>query len=133
MTAQTQYLSEHHTVAEAARMMRDLGVGALPVCGDDDRLHGVITEQDVVRRCVAEGVDPATRTAAELIRGKPRLVPETMSGAEVGRVMAAFRIWRVPDASEDEKTLVAMLTEADTARHLSPGRLDELVRSIGRR
>jgi CBS domain-containing protein len=37
--------------------MRDLEVGSLPVCGDDDRLHGIITDRDVVVKCTAEGYD----------------------------------------------------------------------------
>ena len=48
-------VGEHETVMAAARQMRDLGVGALPICGDDDRLHGMITDRDIVIRCVAAG------------------------------------------------------------------------------
>ncbi|MDQ1750463.1 MAG: hypothetical protein QOE71_1519 [Pseudonocardiales bacterium] len=50
----------------AARLMRDLDVGALPICGDDDRLHGIITDRDIVLRCVAEANDPAGITAEDL-------------------------------------------------------------------
>lgn len=48
------------TVTEAARKMRDLGVGALPICGEDDRLKGMITDRDIVLNCVAEGMDTTT-------------------------------------------------------------------------
>ena len=44
----------------AARKMRDLGVGALPICGEDDRLKGMITDRDIVVKCVAEGRDPSS-------------------------------------------------------------------------
>ena len=49
-------IGEHETLAKAARRMRDLDVGALPVCGDDGRLHGIITDRDIVIR------SPSTRT-----------------------------------------------------------------------
>ena len=46
--------------------MRDLGVGALPICGDDDRLHGMITDRDIVIKCLAAGLDPAATTVTTL-------------------------------------------------------------------
>ena len=56
-------IDEHETLARAARRMRDLDVGALPICGDDDRLTGIITDRDIVIRCVAAGRDPEAVTA----------------------------------------------------------------------
>lgn len=47
------------SVASAAQKMRDLRVGSLPICGADDRLHGIITDRDVAVPCIAEGRDPA--------------------------------------------------------------------------
>jgi hypothetical protein len=44
-------------------------VGALPICGDDDRLHGIITDRDIVIKCVAPGRDPNAVTAGELAQG----------------------------------------------------------------
>jgi len=65
-------IGEHETLAQAARRMRDLDVGALPVCGDDDRLHGIITDPgDIVIRCVAAGGDPQAVTAGDLAQGRP--------------------------------------------------------------
>jgi predicted transcriptional regulator len=46
------------TLADAGRKMRDLDVGALPICGGDNRLNGMITDRDIVVRCVADGGDP---------------------------------------------------------------------------
>ena len=52
---------EHETLTAAAQHMRDLGVGALPICGDDDRLHGTITDRDIVIKCLAADKDPDHR------------------------------------------------------------------------
>lgn len=46
MTPGAECARTTQTVAEAARKMRDLGVGALPICGEDDRLHGMITDRE---------------------------------------------------------------------------------------
>ena len=64
--------------------MRDLDVGSLPICGDDDRLHGIITDRDIVTKCVAAGGDPAVVTAGELAQGKPVTVE---SDTDVGEVL----------------------------------------------
>ena len=56
------------TLVDAARKMRDLDVGALPVCGEDDRLQGMVTDRDIVVECVAEGGDPGTTKVDALAR-----------------------------------------------------------------
>ena len=48
-------VGEHETLTAAAQHMRELGVGALPICGDDDRLHGMITDRDIVIKAIAAG------------------------------------------------------------------------------
>jgi len=58
-------------LVEAAKKLRDLGVGALPICGEDGKLAGMLTDRDIVVRCIAEGGDPNTMTAGDLAEGKP--------------------------------------------------------------
>ena len=48
------------TLADAARKMRDLDVGALPICGEDNRLKGMITDRDIVVKAIADGKDPSS-------------------------------------------------------------------------
>lgn len=88
-------LGEHEGLLQAAQRMRDLDVGALPVCGDDDRLLGIITDRDIVLDCVAEGGDPATVTAGDLARGKPVTVG-VGDVSDVLRAMEENRIRRLP-------------------------------------
>ena len=71
MHAGATCVGEHETLTAAAQHMRDMGVGALPICGGDDRLHGMITDRDIVIKCVAAGKDPATTTAGELAQAAP--------------------------------------------------------------
>src|SRR4051794_9588131 len=53
MHSGAQCVGERETLDEAARKMRSLDVGALPICGEDDRLHGIITDRDIVVKCLA--------------------------------------------------------------------------------
>ena len=58
MTGGVECAQVNETVTEAARKMRDLGVGALPICGEDNRLKGMITDRDIVVKVVAAGDQP---------------------------------------------------------------------------
>ena len=80
-------VGEHETLAAAAQHMRDLGVGALPICGDDDRLHGMITDRDIVIRAIAAGLDPNTTTAGELAQGSTYHVDAAASIEDMLNVM----------------------------------------------
>jgi len=63
---------EHETLQYAAQRMRDLDVRALPVCDDNEMLRGIITDRDIMTKCVASGADPAGMiTEADLARHFP--------------------------------------------------------------
>lgn len=109
-------VGEHQTLAFAAQRMRDLDVGALPICGDDDRLHGIITDRDIVLKCIAVGRDPKTTTAGELAQGKPVTVEASADVQQVLNAMEEHQIRRLPVI--DEHRLVGLISEADLARHL---------------
>ena len=69
MTNGAQCIKEDQTLAEAARMMRDLDVGSLPICGNDEKLHGMLTDRDIVVRCIAEGGDCTQSRAGDFAQG----------------------------------------------------------------
>jgi len=103
-------------------------VGALPICGDDDRLHGIITDRDIVTKCVALGGDPRTTTAGELAQGVPYLVRSDAGIEDVLDVMEEHRVRRVPVLEDDR--LVGMVSEADLARHLPDASVGRFVEAI---
>src|ERR1700692_350112 len=76
------------TLETAARTMRDRHVGALPICGLDYRLQGIITDRDIVVKCLAEGRDPKTTTAGDLAQGKPVWAD---ANAEEGALLRVLR------------------------------------------
>jgi CBS domain-containing protein len=121
-------IGEDDTLESAARMMRDLQVGALPICGNDDRLHGIITDRDIVVRCVAEGGDPRSITAREMAQGTPIWVDADADQDEVLRLMQSNKIRRLP-VMEDQR-LVGMISEADLAVNLDEHRLHQFAEAI---
>jgi CBS domain-containing protein len=116
------------SLAAAARKMRALGVGALPICGQDDRLHGIVTDRDIVVKCVAEGGDPAQVQAGDLAQGKPVWVDATAEVREVLTRMEEHHIKRLPVI--DNQRLVGMISEADLARNLGEHELAEFVEKV---
>jgi CBS domain-containing protein len=96
MHPDAQCIGEDETLAAAAAKMRELHVGALPICGADDRLHGIITDRDIVVRCVAEGGDPQLVTARELAKGTPIWVDADADVGDVLSTMEENKIRRLP-------------------------------------
>lgn len=66
-----QWIPAHETLDRAAQLMRELGVGALPISDENERLCGILTDRDIVVGCVAMGHDPARITAGEMAQGTP--------------------------------------------------------------
>jgi CBS domain-containing protein len=121
-------VGEHETLEVAARQMRDLDVGALPICGDDDRLHGILTDRDIVVKCIAAGKDPRTMSAGELAQGVPHLVRADAGVNDVLAVMEEHQVRRVPVLEGDR--LVGIISEADLARHLPDVAIGRFVEAI---
>ncbi|MEU9119975.1 CBS domain-containing protein [Streptomyces sp. NPDC048506] len=121
-------VQESETLVDAARRMRDLDVGALPICGPDDRLHGMITDRDIVLKCLAKGKDPQTMTAGELAQGKPVTITADAGAEQVLNAMEEHRIRRLPVI--DDHRLVGMISEADLARHLPEEKVGHFVESV---
>jgi CBS domain-containing protein len=128
MTGGVECVRENESVLDAAKKMRDLGVGALPICGNDDRLKGMLTDRDIVVRVLAEGLEPGGTTAGELAEGKPVTIGADDSLDELVRTMAQHEVKRLPVI--DGHRLVGVVSEADVAEHASPEQVVAVVRGV---
>lgn len=121
-------VKEDQTLADAARLMRDLDVGALPICGTDDRLKGMLTDRDIVVKCIADGGDPSTVTAGSLAEGKPVTIGADDDVRDALQVMQDNQVRRLPVI--DDHRLVGIIAQADIARELSATEVAETVAEI---
>jgi CBS domain-containing protein len=121
-------IREDDSVTSAAQKMRDLGVGSLPICGSDDKLHGILTDRDVAVKCIAEGRDPAQVRAGELAQGTLFWVDATADLGEVLHQMEDHQVKRLPVI--ENHRLVGIISEADLARNLDEHRLAEFVERV---
>src|SRR5215213_11158925 len=96
MSGGAECVGETETLVEAARKMRDLDVGSLPICGEDNRLKGMVTDRDIVVKCVAEGGDPTATKAQDLAQGKPVTIGADDSVDELIRTMTNHQVRRLP-------------------------------------
>ncbi|UXY26901.1 CBS domain-containing protein [Streptomyces sp. HUAS TT20] len=123
-----QWIPAHETLDRAAQLMRELGVGALPISDQNERLCGILTDRDIVVGCVALGHDPAKVTAGELAHGTPRWIEASADVRDVLREMKEHQIRRLPVI--DNKRLVGMISEADLARSLDEGQIAAFTESV---
>ncbi|WP_218221011.1 CBS domain-containing protein [Nesterenkonia sp. Act20] len=125
MTEGAQCLGEHQSLEEAAQKLKDLEVGALPICLRDGRVIGLLTERHIVRKCVAIGTDPSHVTAGEIGEDEPVTIAadEPVEGAI--EMMSTHQVSLLPVV--ERHTLVGMLSEADIARSMPGQRFGELV------
>jgi CBS domain-containing protein len=128
MSGGVDCIGENETVAEAARKMAQLGVGALPICGEDDRLKGMITDRDIVVKVVAEGKDPNSCRAGELAQGKPVTIGADDSLEELVRTMGQHQVKRLPVI--DGHRLVGVVSESDVAGAAPQQLVVDLVKGV---
>ena len=114
MTAAPVSLETDEPVAAAARLMRERNIGAMPVCDPDGRLVGMLTDRDIVIRCIASDRNAAeTRVADIMTTGA--VVAETKEPLEDAlQRMEREQIRRLP-VTENGR-LVGMISLADVAR-----------------
>ncbi|MFK0253177.1 CBS domain-containing protein [Streptomyces sp. NPDC090445] len=123
-----QWIPATETLDRAAELMGRLGVGALPVSDANERLCGIITDRDIVVKCVAKGHDPAKVTCGDLCEGTPRWIAADADVSAVLDEMESHQIRRLPVI--ENKRLVGMISEADLAQHLPETQLAEFVEKV---
>jgi len=131
MSGNAKCVAENETLVDAARKMRDLDVGSLPVCGSDNRLKGMLTDRDIVVKCIAEGRDPAATTAGSLAEGQIVTIGADDPVEEVLRTMAQHKVRRLPVI--DGHDLVGIVSQADVAKNVPEEKVGELLEVISSR
>jgi CBS domain-containing protein len=113
MTTNVECIAPDLTIQDAARKMRDLDVGFLPVC-ENDKLIGTVTDRDIVLRAIAEGRNPTTTARSVMTKGvffcyedeDVEACAEHMKDNEVKRLLIVNR----------DKRLVGVVSIGDLAR-----------------
>ena len=63
-------VGENDSVLDAAKRLAELDVGSMPICGEDDRLKGMLTDRDIVVKVLAEDKDPSSVKAGDNVTAR---------------------------------------------------------------
>ncbi|GAA2900657.1 CBS domain-containing protein [Streptosporangium fragile] len=128
MTPNPECVRANETVLDAAEKMARLDVGALPICGEDDRLKGVLTDRDIVVKVLAKGQDPKAAHAGDLAQGEAVTIGADDDAREILRTMSSHKVRRLPVI--DGHRLVGMVALADVAKALPDAPVGDLLEAV---
>ena len=128
MTGGAECIGENETVVDAAKKMAQLDAGALPICGEDNRLKGMLTDRDIAVKVLAQDKDPNSTRAGELGEGKPVTIGADDSIEEALRTMKEHNVRRLPVI--DGHDLIGIVSQGDLATQIDEGQVGDLVEAI---
>jgi CBS domain-containing protein len=128
MTGGTECVGENDTVLDAAKRLADLDVGSMPICGEDNRLKGMLTDRDIVVKVLAQGKDPSEVRAGDLGEGKPVTIGADDSVDEAVQTMKEHKVRRLPVI--DGHDLVGIVSTADLAKSVDEDKVGDLIEAI---
>ena len=114
MTAPVIRIHPDETVAVAARTLERYNIGILPVCGGDGRLCGLVTDRDLVTRCLAAGRSPANTMVRDVMTAKVISARPDLDGAAAASLMGKEQIRRLPVVENGR--LCGMVSLGDLAK-----------------
>jgi CBS domain-containing protein len=126
---ETYSASPTMSVTEIAGMMKRHGVGAMPVCSDDN-LVGMITDRDIVVSCVAAGMDASACQAKAFMTSKPVAIAPDMDVEEAARMMSREQVRRLPVVEDGRLVGILSLGDIATALQANDGLVADTLRKI---
>jgi len=113
MSSDVRSLTQDSSIINAAQTMRSLDVGVVPVVDGKNRVVGVVTDRDIVLRCVADSCDINQKKVEEVMSSTVLTVRPETDISEAAQIMADNQIRRLPVV--DNGSLVGMLSLGDIA------------------
>lgn len=113
MTSPAIRIAPGESAEVAARILTHYNIGILPVCGEDGRLYGVVTDRDLVTRCLASGKAPGKTRVADVMTGSVQWASPDMDAGAAAHLMGSRQVRRLPVL--DEGKLCGMVSLGDLA------------------
>jgi CBS domain-containing protein len=114
MSAKPISISGEESAAVAARLLSRHNIGALPVCSREGKLRGIVTDRDIVLRCIAPGEDPKHTPVSDIMTRRLVWLDSRDSCDTAARLMASRQIRRLP--VQEDGRLVGMVSLGDLAK-----------------
>ncbi|MCI9467750.1 MAG: CBS domain-containing protein [Oscillospiraceae bacterium] len=113
MTRRAVSVAPDEPITAAARLLKRDNIGSVPVCDSKGQLQGIITDRDIVLRCVAAGVDPDKTLIRDVMTTGVFTVSPTDTVESAAALMGKAQVRRLPVC--ENGTLVGMLSLGDLA------------------
>lgn len=132
MKGSVECLKTHHSAAQAAIKMRDAGVGFLPVCDDDGKAVGTLTDRDIVLRVCAEDRLPSAVQAVDIMTHEVICCSPLDDVTRAQALMAAHQKSRIM-VTDGHGRIVGVISLSDLAQHAEAGQVGRTVRAVSER
>lgn len=129
MTPGVEFIGLDATIEEAAQKLAVNDIGVLPICNEEKRLQGMLTDRDIVVKVIAAGKDPAATQVSEVAQGTEVVtIGADDSVDEALRTMKNHKVRRLPVIDGTE--VIGMISQGDIAQNVSEDKVGELVEAI---
>jgi CBS domain-containing protein len=129
MTREVVILQPDDSLQSAAKKMRDLNIGFLPVC-DGETLIGVISDRDITIRALADGMDVSIMLGRDLMTTPAIYCFDDQDVSEAAKIMEENQIRRLVILSREDKRLVGVVSLGDLARNSTTDRSGQVLQKI---
>jgi CBS domain-containing protein len=129
MTRDVVILQPDDSLQSAAKKMRDVNIGFLPVC-DGENLIGVISDRDITVRALADGMDASIMLARDLMTTPPIYCFDDQDVSEAAKVMEANQIRRLVILGREDRRLVGVVSLGDLARNETASRSGKVLQKV---
>ena len=126
MTQTVIRISPEESAAVAARTLTHYNIGALPVCGGDGRLCGVLTDRDIVTRCLAAGQQPEKTLVRSIMTNNVVSVRPDMDLGVAASLMARRQVRRLPVVEHGSLCGMSSLADLSRTEQSAPDATDAL-------
>ena len=126
MTDRVVRIHPEESVSVAARSLTIHNIGMLPVCGNDGRVCGVVTDRDLVTRCIASGRNPAATPVRDVMSANVVSAVSAMTTEEAARLMGSRQIRRLPVVENGKLCGMVSLGDLAVREHSNPDAGDAL-------
>ena len=131
MTVPVLRIAPEEPVEVAARTLAQYNIGALPVCGRDGSVYGMVTDRDLVTRCMAAGKSPRTTTVQEVMTKEVYAASPGMEAAQAAWIMGQRQIRRLPVVDNGRLCGVVSLGDLAAQEEVAPDAADALSEIVG--
>jgi CBS domain-containing protein len=129
MHPSVEFIGLDASVADAAKRMAELNIGAMPICNPERRLQGMLTDRDIVVKVVAAGKDPKRTKVSAVAQGTEVVtIGADDSVEEAVETMKRYKVRRLPVI--DGRDVVGMISQGDVAMNVADDKVGDLVEAI---